>query len=398
MPNSAKPHPAPREVVWLEYADFREKALAGDSGAYGVMRADPRCTFLKMADPTMMTGAMEGIDPSYVMQFIISTDAVDREMDEISASGWDWSNYFAGSEGQTAGPVLWCHDRSPESLHGILGAKCPPAIQTINGAQIATCIFPTPEQAGFEPDQPHLAKSVRAMYQAGFFKSTSVGMMPLEYSLKTGGGIIFTEKEGLEWSLVPVPANPGCYQLAASKGISLAPIGAWAEKALDEIHGRPGLYVTRKKLERVLRSCGLSPDVSFFLLTENQMADKLKKTVTVKVNAARVKDAEPAEPEADAVAVAESTVERLDELADAVKELRETVAKALPLIKASAPDPLVELKAARAAIDAKILALGGEVATEKKAAEPAPADFRTEMADMFRAALNEHTPQTGKVY
>jgi hypothetical protein len=149
-------------------------------------------------------------------------------------------------------------------------------------------------------------------------------------------------------------------------------------------------------LERVLRSCGLSPDIAFFDLTENQMAAQLKKTI--RVNATRVKEAEPEE-------VAEPIAEEptLAEVADELAEIKALVSRLAPLAeKGETPDPLVALESEQVALTAKIAGLKaarGQVVAQPATPSPAtPKPFNETVADAFRAALNEQTGLTGKVF
>ena len=54
-----------------------------------------------------------------------------------------------------------------------------------------------------------LADTVARMVKAGYLTSTSVGFKPLQWTPnRDTGGRIFTDVELLEFSIVPVPANP----------------------------------------------------------------------------------------------------------------------------------------------------------------------------------------------
>jgi hypothetical protein len=89
----------------------------------------------------------------------------------------------------------------------------------------------------------------------------SVGFTPKEYMWVSSqsdaerarrGGIDFIKQEMLEYSSVPVPANPNALALAKSAGIDVTPLKQWAEQVLDEGSTRNLSADARRHLE-VLR-------------------------------------------------------------------------------------------------------------------------------------------------
>ncbi len=120
---------------------------------------------------------------------IISTMDVDRHGESVDVNGWDLTHY------KTNGVVLWAHD------YGGLPIGVCTAIATQDGKLRA--------QGKFVPgDANPFAQQVRKLYDFGAVKATSVGFIAEE----TNGNVI-TKAELLEFSFVPVPANPYCLTL-----------------------------------------------------------------------------------------------------------------------------------------------------------------------------------------
>jgi hypothetical protein len=81
------------------------------------------------------------------------------------------------------------------------------------------------------------ADTVRQLVEGGWLKATSVGFRPLEWKFnEQRGGFDFTKQELLEFSIVPVPANPEArlraLLSAAVGGGALAPGEQGAGKSL----------------------------------------------------------------------------------------------------------------------------------------------------------------------
>lgn len=133
------------------------------------------------------------------VKVIISTEDVDRSNDNINVLGWDFTNFLKNPT------VLWAHDYSKlpiaKSLYiGIEGKNI-----------VAICEFP---KAGLY----HFADTVYEMIKDGFINASSVGFKPKKFSYKEDyNGVEFIEQELLEFSFVPVPANPNA--LITSKSI-----------------------------------------------------------------------------------------------------------------------------------------------------------------------------------
>jgi len=175
----------------------------------------------------------EGADRTLI--FTISTNSVDRMGDTIAVEGWDLDNYRKNPV------VLWAHDSS-----GLPVAKCNKL--WIEGKKLKA-------EAQFTPlGMAKFNDVVYDMYLQGFLSATSVGFMPTKYAFvddpERRWGIDFLEQELLEFSCVPVPANPEALIDAKSAGIDVELMRGWAEKLL----ATDGLTViSRKKLESIVQ-------------------------------------------------------------------------------------------------------------------------------------------------
>jgi HK97 family phage prohead protease len=94
--------------------------------------------------------------------------------------------------------------------------------------------------AEFQPaDRPFIGPLAECCYRSygdGFMAAVSVGFRPIRWSWVEDDdrplGIEFEEQELLEYSCVPVPANPNALIDMAAKGIAAAPMLDWADKLL----------------------------------------------------------------------------------------------------------------------------------------------------------------------
>jgi hypothetical protein len=146
------------------------------------------------------------------IEFVASTEAVDRYGDIIRVAGWKLDAYKNN-------PIfLWAHRSGEPPIGKCVGIHVesnPPAlVQKIEFADAATYTF---------------ADTVFNLYKGGFLNAVSVGFMPLEDPkrlLDADGnwtyGYEFTSQELLELSAVPVPANPEALARCVEKGFGEA--------------------------------------------------------------------------------------------------------------------------------------------------------------------------------
>jgi HK97 family phage prohead protease len=155
------------------------------------------------------------------LTFTISTATVDRQSDTVSLDGWDFENYLKN-------PVmLWAHDYS----HLPIAAA---SKVWKYGTKIKASVDFVPADM---PVIGPFAEAVFQMYKGGFLNATSVGFLPKKWKWAEDDarpyGIDFSEQELLEFSAVPVPANPEALLEAKSTGIDIEPLREWAKSILE---------------------------------------------------------------------------------------------------------------------------------------------------------------------
>ncbi len=124
-------------------------------------------------------------------EVIVSTADIDRQGESIDQGGWNFGLYKQNPI------VLWAHDYS------MLPIGVTESIETIDGKTVAKGKF-APEEAN------PFAQQVRRLYDLKIVRATSVGFIAKQME-----GNKITEAELLEFSFVPVPANP--YALSLMK-------------------------------------------------------------------------------------------------------------------------------------------------------------------------------------
>lgn len=183
-----------------------------------------------------------------LIDFIISTESVDRMWDKIYIKGWELENYLQNPV------VLFGHDHYSPPIAKTVSLSKHPTKKTLEA------------RAEFAPKEVHpFADMIFNLYLQGFMKATSVGFRPLEYKLcdddderKCHYGIDFIRQELLEYSAVSVPANPEALIDAKSKGIDLTPLKSWTSEVLDayDEHTKNGLIIPKKTLEQMYKHSG----------------------------------------------------------------------------------------------------------------------------------------------
>jgi HK97 family phage prohead protease len=138
------------------------------------------------------------------VRFTISTPAADRDNDTIAVEGWQLDAYRRNPV------VLFGHD------YGSLPIARAVDVGVERGVLVATAEFPPSGLYEF-------ADTCLGMLKAGFLSACSVGFRPLKLVRnEVRGGLDFIEQELLEFSVVPVPANPQALVIARSAGADRA--------------------------------------------------------------------------------------------------------------------------------------------------------------------------------
>ncbi len=155
----------------------------------------------------------------FSIPFIISDSETDRDNDKVFAKGLSLDNFL-----KAKAPVLWAHDQ-----RGVPVARAP------NTKRVGTKI----KSVGEFPsnDLNPFGNMIGRMVLNDFLGAASIGFIPLEWKFMDDRGdfaMDFVKSELLEWSVVPVPANPRAVSGAKSFGIDVAPMISWCEMTLDE--------------------------------------------------------------------------------------------------------------------------------------------------------------------
>lgn len=155
-------------------------------------------------------------NPKVDVQFIISTNSPDRDRDTIAVDGWNLKNFKKNPV------VLWSHDYSMPPIGKARGLK------VLENDLLATVKFVPAEVFPF-------AGMIESMVREEFLSATSVGFQGEEVTFdEKRGGFNFLKQELLEFSIVPVPANPEALVQAKSCGIDIGPMVRWAETLMIE--------------------------------------------------------------------------------------------------------------------------------------------------------------------
>jgi hypothetical protein len=232
-----------------------------DDASLELPKVNPAKTALVLPVPVEVK-ALGGAD-SRLVEFVITSDRVDREQDTIDPEGWDFKDY------ENNPVVLWCHDHYAP----VIG----------NARSLTRSKNTWKSITEFTPqDLNPFGYMIYRLYAEKFMHAVSVGFYPIEYTLAADRkwGVNYVKQGMLEYSCVPVPANPDALAVARSKGIDLKPMKQWAEKVLDETWGQSD--EARRRTE-VLRAVSAPGGRALILdLGVNKMAEKEPETTTAK--------------------------------------------------------------------------------------------------------------------
>lgn len=159
---------------------------------------------------------IKGIDEKeFTMTATISSNAKDRQGEVLEPKGVDLKNYLKNPV------VLWAHDYSLPPIGKALWVRRD-GDTVVSKVQFAKTPF---------------AQEIFQLFKEGFLKAFSVGFMPKEWTDGDGQKTpyrTYSKWEMLEYSAVPVPANPEAIALAMSKGILRDPTLIKAFEVVEE--------------------------------------------------------------------------------------------------------------------------------------------------------------------
>lgn len=125
-------------------------------------------------------------EENMIIDHAISDDAEDRDGDDIALDAWQTDNYMRNPV------VLDAHDYTNPAI-----GKCIALYKEGNQLRAKTQFAPTER-----------GKTYFELYKGGFMSAFSVGFIPFDVAPKGQRGCHVTSCELLEYSCVPVPANP----------------------------------------------------------------------------------------------------------------------------------------------------------------------------------------------
>ena len=200
----------------LDLSDWKSRIISGRDGGAVIIRKQAIANAEDLGNRQI--------------KFTISTGGIDRENDRLSADGWSLKSYRKNPV------VMFAHDYKQLPIARAV------SISQENGTLVSMAEFATADLNPF-------AETVYRMIKGGFLNAVSVGFRPQKFKSaeRDNGqqGFDFEEQELLEYSVVPVPANPHALVAASKHGIDLDPITVWAkswlEKALPEHAGFKGM-------------------------------------------------------------------------------------------------------------------------------------------------------------
>lgn len=134
-------------------------------------------------------------------KIIVTTSDEDRMGDVVAADGWDLKHYLNNPI------VLWAH------AYDELPVGITLSLEVTDAGLVAEGFF-APEEANPK------AQQIRKLYDMGFINTASVGFIPRKFDEEDRNKIL--EQELLEWSFVPVPANPHALNVLNEKGIEVS--------------------------------------------------------------------------------------------------------------------------------------------------------------------------------
>ena len=169
------------------------------------------------------------VDDNLYRVTIAANEKVRRPPD-LEFAGLSTENYFKNPV------VMWAHDsegRSPSG--GLPVARTVALSKGADGRLVADFEFLT--------DDP-FAQRIKNAWDKGFLKAASISWLPVETAPDEGGQWRDTRSELLEWSIVPVPADPDALRRA-----KLRMTAESDPRAEEGAYGREGLSLSPHDLD-----------------------------------------------------------------------------------------------------------------------------------------------------
>lgn len=205
-----------------DLAAWRASAKIGKASADAHLRKVVKVSAVKEA----------GAEGERKLAWIISTGNPDRESDVIAADGWEWDNWVSAGA-----PILWSHNYYMAPYNVPIAQGSQP--QLVEGNKLRS--IADFGESGLYPFADMIYELARPRDgRPGRLRAASVGFRPIEWTYdEERNGINWIRQEGLEWSIVPIPANAEAVQesrslAAAAKSLGVdVPLREFAEAVMD---------------------------------------------------------------------------------------------------------------------------------------------------------------------
>lgn len=204
--------------------------------------------------------------------FFVSTSGLDLEHDRLMPEGVDLSGYLKNPV------ILWLHDAYGFTASAGIPVGTSRGLEVLPGRGLRTRGIDWLEGDEF-------AARVRNAWEQGVVKGASVGFIPLEYAPNADGGYDIARWRLLEFSLVPIPANPEAVRIAgrrprkvdSAKDLALALKGLGAE--IDE-----GLFAAQKHVLSRHREIDTPPEPLAEPVTHRAECPGCHRSVTITID------------------------------------------------------------------------------------------------------------------
>jgi phage head maturation protease len=162
--------------------------------------------------------AVKETSDGLIVDFVISTETVDRDSDTIAVDGWVLDGYRKNPV------ILFAHNSRQLPVAKSLS-------EVIEDKKLKS-------KAQFTPkDLNEFGYMTGQMYAKGFMNAVSVGFRGIEWAFTQDKdrpyGIDWKRQELMEYSTVPVPSNPEALLDAKGAGIDVTPMLNWAVELLE---------------------------------------------------------------------------------------------------------------------------------------------------------------------
>jgi HK97 family phage prohead protease len=246
---------------------------------------------MKVLHKLFNTKASSINDDAKTVDFIISTNQVDRYGDVVDQKSWNLKSYEQNPI------VLWGHN--PDEPENVLGVAT--NIRTSDDGSSTTATL------NFATDVPgNKAAMVFDLIKRGILRTVSVGFVPhtMEYEDDTP---ILKDNELLEISVVPIPANAGAVALSLKDGSLHEKDAKWL---LDSM-GKESELIKRELANLTTKEKSMTEEQAQALLdamdkTNEKLDTVLEENKTLREQVEALKPAEETEEEKTARLAAEA--------------------------------------------------------------------------------------------